>query len=154
TDLINLPKDQNALVWFGHSSYFIQIDGKRILVDPVFSGNASPLPGTMKSFKGSDIYTVDDIPQIDYLFITHDHWDHLDYETILALKPKLNKIVCGLGVGSHLRYWGFGNEIFETDWFDKTQLDDGFNIITTPARHFSGRTFKRNQSLWVSFVLN
>ncbi len=154
TDLMNLPKDQNVLVWFGHSSYFMQIDGKRILVDPVFSGNASPLPGTMKSFKGSDIYTVDDIPKIDFLFITHDHWDHLDYETILALKPKLNKIICGLGVGSHLRYWGFENEIFETDWFDKTQLDDGFNIITTPARHFSGRTFKRNQSLWVSFVLN
>lgn len=154
TDLFNIPKEQNVFVWFGHSSYFLQVDGKKFLIDPVFSGNASPIPGTMKSFKGADIYTPDDIPEIDYLIITHDHWDHLDYETIIALKPKIDKIICGLGVGSHLRYWGFKNEIFETDWYDQTNFGDGFTITTTPARHFSGRTFKRNQSLWASFVLN
>lgn len=154
TDLLNLPKDQNVFIWFGHSSYFMQIDGKRFLVDPVFSGSASPIPGTVKAFAGSDIYTADDIPEIDYLFISHDHWDHLDYDTFIALKPKINKIICGLGVGSHLRYWGFEKEIIETDWYDHTDLGDGFNVITTPARHFSGRSFKRNQSLWASFVLN
>jgi len=107
TDLLNLSINQDVLVWFGHSSYFIQIEAKRILVDPVFSGNASPIAGTTKSFKGSDIYTVDDLPEIDYLLITHDHYDHLDYKTILKLKPKTKQIVCGLGVGSHFEYWGF-----------------------------------------------
>src|SRR5690606_9254510 len=88
TDLLNLPLDKDILVWFGHSSYFIQIDGKRILVDPVFSGNASPIPGTVRAFNGTDIYTVADLPEIDYLFISHDHYDHLDYESIIALKDK------------------------------------------------------------------
>lgn len=78
TDLLNLSHDTDVLVWFGHSSYFIQIDGKRVLVDPVFSGNASPIPRTVKSFKGTDIYTVADLPNIDYLFISHDHYDHVD----------------------------------------------------------------------------
>jgi hypothetical protein len=78
TDLLNLDPRRNLLVWFGHSSYFMQIDGRTILVDPVFSGNASPLRFTTKSFKGSDIYEVKDLPPIDYLLITHDHWDHLD----------------------------------------------------------------------------
>lgn len=99
TDLLNLPVNTNVLVWFGHSSYFIQIDGKRILVDPVLSGNASPIPRTAKSFKGTDIYTVSDLPDIDYLFISHDHYDHVDYETLIALKGKTKKVVCGLGVG-------------------------------------------------------
>ena len=90
TNLLSLSADKNVLVWFGHSSYFMQIDGRKILVDPVFSGNASPINST-KSFKGSDIYTTDDIPEIDYLFISHDHWDHLDYETIVKLKPKIRK---------------------------------------------------------------
>ena len=80
----------------------MQIDGRTFLVDPVFSGNASPLSFTTKSFKGSDIYTVPDLPNIDYLFISHDHWDHLDYKTILQLKPKVKKVITGLGVGAHL----------------------------------------------------
>jgi L-ascorbate metabolism protein UlaG (beta-lactamase superfamily) len=81
TDLFNLDKTDDVLVWFGHSSYFLQLNGKRILVDPVLSGSASPISFTTRSFKGSDVYTVADIPPIDYLFLTHDHWDHLDYET-------------------------------------------------------------------------
>lgn len=154
TDLLHLPKDQNVLVWFGHSSYFIQLDGKRMLVDPVFSGNASPVRGTNKSFKGSDIYTTADLPGIDYLFITHDHYDHLDYETVVAIKDRIGKVICGLGVGSHLEYWGYApDKIVELDWNDSVELGDGFTIYATPARHFSGRSFTRNNTLWVSFVL-
>ncbi|OSZ81774.1 MBL fold metallo-hydrolase [Chitinophagaceae bacterium IBVUCB1] len=154
TDLHTLPIDSNVLVWFGHSSYYIQLDGKRILVDPVFSGSASPLRFTTKSFKGSDAYTVDDFPHIDYLFITHDHYDHLDYETIMQLKPKLGKIIMGLGVGAHFEHWGFNaDKLIERDWNETIVLDDSFTIHTTPARHFSGRGFKRNQSLWMSYVL-
>ena len=154
TDLLHLRNDKDVLVWFGHSSYFIQIDGRKILVDPVFSGNASPFLFSIKAFKGTDRYTPDDIPEIDYLFISHDHWDHLDYETILKLKPKIKKVICALGVGSHFEYWGFDkNSIIEMDWNDQIKLDSDFVVNATPARHFSGRGFKRNQTLWTSFVL-
>lgn len=154
TDLLELDKSKDILVWFGHSSYFMQIDGKRILVDPVFSGNASPFSFAVKAFKGTDRYTTDDIPDIDYLFISHDHWDHLDYETILRLRPRIRKVICAIGVGEDFEYWGFDkNSIFEIDWNDECNLDSGFVVNATSARHFSGRGFKRNQTLWTSFVL-
>lgn len=154
TDLKQLDSQQNVLIWFGHSSYFLQIDGKRILVDPVLSGSASPLPGGTQSFKGTDIYTPDDFPEIDYLFISHDHWDHLDYKTIKKIKPKIKKVITGLGMGEHLEYWGYDKEfIIEKDWNETIELDKGFTVHTTPARHFSGRGFTRNKALWLSFVL-
>jgi L-ascorbate metabolism protein UlaG (beta-lactamase superfamily) len=154
TDLLNLSIDKDVLVWFGHSSYFIQIDGIRILVDPVFSGNASPIPKTVKSFNGTDIFTVDDLPEIDYLFISHDHYDHIDYETILKLKTKTKKVICGLGVGAHFEYWGYKAEnIIEKDWNQKIELENGFTVFTTPARHFSGRGFTKCNTLWMSYVL-
>lgn len=154
TDLLNLPANENVLVWFGHSSYFMQIDGKRFLVDPVFSGNASPLPGTNKSFKGSDIYSVDDMPVIDYLFLTHDHYDHLDYKTIKALKSKVSKVICGLGVAGHMEHWGYAkNIIIEKDRGEQVELEPGFTVTTAAARHFSGRGFSRNKTLWLSFIL-
>lgn len=154
TNLNTLDPEKNVLIWFGHSSYFMQIDGKKFLIDPVFSGSASPFSFMVKSFKGSDIYTPEDFPTIDYLFITHDHWDHLDYQTVLKLKSKVGKIITSLGVGAHLEYWGFDpKNIIELDWNEKYTPDSGFLITATPARHFSGRTFKRNQSIWSSFVL-
>ncbi len=154
TNLLNLRRDKNCLVWFGHSSYYLQVDGKKILVDPVFSGAASPFSFTAKSFPGSDVYTTDDIPDIDYLIITHDHWDHLDYKTVVKLKPKVKQIITGLGTAEHLEYWGFDkNIITEKDWNEKIILNDGFIAHTTPARHFSGRTFNRNKSIWLSLVL-
>ncbi|MBX9732429.1 MAG: MBL fold metallo-hydrolase, partial [Chitinophagaceae bacterium] len=82
-DLFNIGADEQVFVWFGHSSYFMQIDGKKILVDPVLSGSASPLPYNVKAFTGTDVYTVSDIPIIDYLFISHDHW------IIWIIKPLL-----------------------------------------------------------------
>ncbi len=154
TDLLNLSADSNVLVWFGHSSYFMQIEGKRFLVDPVFSGNASPIPGTTKSFKGADIYSVADLPHIDYLLISHDHYDHLDYETIIALKNKVGKVICGLGVGEHFEYWGYSPQnLIEKDWNQKVDLGNGFTLNTVPGRHFSGRGFKRNNTLWTSYLL-
>ncbi len=154
TDLKNLPANKNVLVWFGHSSYFIQVNGKKILVDPVFSGHASPVKFTTKSFMGTDVYSAEDMPVIDYLFISHDHWDHLDFETILKLRSKIKKIITGLGVAAHLQRWGFDkNLIIEENWNQEILLDPGFKVNTTSGRHFSGRTFKRNRSLWMSFVL-
>ena len=154
TDLLSLAPDKDVLVWFGHSSYFLQVDGKKILVDPVFSGSASPIKSTTRSFKGTDVYRVEDIPEIDHLFISHDHWDHLDYETVLKLKPKVKKIICALGVGAHLEFWGYDKDkIIEKDWDEEVVLGDGFVVNTTTARHFSGRGLKRNKSIWLSFVL-
>jgi len=154
TDLLHLPAQEDVLVWFGHSSYFIQVDGRKILVDPVFSGAASPIKSTTRSFPGSDAYGMDDMPQLDYLFLTHDHWDHLDYETILKLKTKVSKVICALGVGEHLEYWGYDKAmITEMDWNEEVIPEPGFIVNTTTARHFSGRGLKRNQGLWVSFVL-
>ncbi|HEA30225.1 MAG TPA: MBL fold metallo-hydrolase [Leeuwenhoekiella sp.] len=154
TDLHQLGAHEDVLVWFGHSSYFLQLNGKKILVDPVFSGSASPLPFSIKAFIGSDIYTPEDIPEIDYLFLTHDHWDHLDFKTITALGPKIKNVVCGLGVGAHLLYWGFDKEIIEEcDWNETKLLEGDFKVHTIPARHFSGRRFKRNGTLWTSFIL-
>lgn len=154
TNLLTLDPAKDVLVWFGHSSYFMQIDGKNMLVDPVFSGHASPFSFMVKSFEGSDVYTPEDFPEIDYLFITHDHWDHLDSKTVLKLKPKVGKIITSLGTGAHLEYWGFSPEqIIEKDWNESSVLDSGFVITATPGRHFSGRGFKRNQAIWASFVL-
>ncbi len=154
TDLLNLDPAKDVLVWFGHSSYFMQVDGKKILVDPVFSAAASPVSFNIKAFNGTNIYTPDDIPEIDFLFITHDHWDHLDYKTIKALKPKIKSIICALGVGEHLERWGFDKIIInEQNWNEEINLGDGFAINTVAARHFSGRGFVRNKSIWVSFIL-
>ncbi|HWI90322.1 MAG TPA: MBL fold metallo-hydrolase [Flavisolibacter sp.] len=153
TNLFQLNPHEDVLVWFGHSSYFMQLDGKKFLVDPVFSGHASPVWFTTRSFKGSDVYTAGDIPEIDFLVLTHDHYDHLDYRTIVQLKMKVNKVITGLGVGAHLIRWGYKTEnIFELGWTEEITFDN-FTINATPARHFSGRTFKRNTSLWLSLVL-
>jgi len=154
TNLQNLESSKNILVWFGHSSYFMQIDRKTILVDPVFSGNASPLRFTTRSFPGTDVYDVDELPFIDYLFLTHDHWDHLDYKTIIGLKKKVNRVITGLGVAAHLQRWGYDmSNIKEMDWNTQLELDSGFSVNSISARHFSGRGLKRNRTIWSSFIL-
>lgn len=152
-DLKNLPPDKNLIVWFGHSSYFLQINGKRILIDPVFY-DASPLSFFNKPFKGTDIYKAEDLPSIDYLIITHDHWDHLDYKVVIKLKDRIGKVVCPIGVGEHFEYWGYDvDKLIELDWNEQSELDAQIEVHCLPARHFSGRTFKANRTLWASFLL-
>lgn len=154
-DLKNPDKTLAQLTWFGHSSYLLQIDGITILVDPVFSERTSPVQfaGT-KAFSGSNEYKAADIPDIDILLITHDHYDHLDYGTIHQLKNRVSVIVTSSGVGAHLERWGIAPEkIKELNWWESIQLPVGATFTATPGRHFSGRTFKRNETLWSSFVL-
>lgn len=154
TDLQHLKPEENVLVWFGHSSYFIQLDGRRFLVDPVFSGHASPFRSSVKAFAGTNHYQAANMPDIDVLFISHDHWDHLDYRTVQQLKPKVKKVICGLGVAQHFEYWGWNRELLvEKNWYDRVDLGGGCTVTLTPARHFSGRLLSRNISLWASFVL-
>ena len=153
-DLSHLAPTENILVWFGHSSYFLQVDGKRILVDPVLSGRASPVSFTTKAFDGTDPYTVADIPDVDILFITHDHWDHLDYDTVTKIRIRVKRVICPLGVGAHLEKWGYASgTIEEGDWGDNFALGDGFTAHVLPARHFSGRGIRRNSTLWASYAL-
>ncbi|WP_313579022.1 MBL fold metallo-hydrolase [Chishuiella sp.] len=156
TDLKKLPNNKNFLIWFGHSSYFLQIDGKKILVDPVLMGSASPLPFGVKSFKGTEIYSANDFPNIDYVLISHDHFDHLDYRTIMALKSKIKYVICGLGVGENFEYWGFENkQIIEKDWNEIIKIDKNFTIETATAQHGSGRKFIINDNtLWMSYTIN
>src|SRR5690606_28650021 len=117
TDLLHLNPEEAILVWFGHSSYFMQLDGKTFLVDPVLNGSASPISFTTPSFKGTDVYTVANFPTIDYLLISHDHYDHLDYETIVKLKSKVKTVVTGLGTGEHFEHWGYDpGTLIEKDW--------------------------------------
>lgn len=153
TNLNELDLQKNQLVWFGHSSYLLRFDGKTILVDPVFSGYAAPFEFMLKAFKGANIYGPDDMPEIDILLITHDHYDHLDYTTIKKLKPKVKQIVTSLGVGEHLEAWGFDpTKIIELDWDESHQMTD-LEIIAATARHFSGRSFSPKTTLWSSFIL-
>jgi L-ascorbate metabolism protein UlaG (beta-lactamase superfamily) len=154
TDLKTLDKGQDVVIWLGHSSYFMQLGGKRVLIDPVFSPSAAPVSFANKAFAGTNPYTADDMPEIDCLLISHDHWDHLDYPTIIALKPKVKNVVCGLGVGSYFEEWGFDPKlIHEADWFAALEFGDDFIIHVLPSRHFSGRLFSRNKTLWTGFAL-
>ena len=154
TDLRSLPDDQATIVWFGHSSYLLKIDKMHILVDPVFSGNASPVSFFAKAFPGTNTYGVDDMPAtIEAVLLTHDHYDHLDYKTILRLKDRTNHFYTSLGVGAHLEYWGIEpGRITELDWWESCMVGD-MTLIATPARHFSGRALKRGGTIWSSFVL-
>jgi L-ascorbate metabolism protein UlaG (beta-lactamase superfamily) len=153
TNIKNISASSPSIIWFGHSSYMILIDNKKILVDPVFSGNASPLSLFAKEFKGTEFYKPQSIGEIDFLILTHDHYDHLDYKTIKEIKSRTKHIVTSLGVGEHLEFWGVDKKIItELNWGENISFD-GFNIHCRPARHFSGRLIKRYQTLWSSFIL-
>ena len=155
TDLRNLPTDSDWLVWFGHSSYLFCLSGKRFLVDPVLKPEW-PATLMMKPFPGTDIYRPDDLPDIDVLIITHEHWDHMEYATLRDIRDRVKHAVCPLGIADYLRYWGYKDEIItEMDWYDKSPItNDQLQITALPSRHFSNRLLgKRNQTLWASFMV-
>ncbi len=154
TDLRTLDRDKDLIVWFGHSSYLLQLSGTRFLIDPVLAGHASPVSTSTLAFPGSDIYRPEDMPDIDVLIITHDHYDHLDHKTVSALRPRVGRVITSMGVGAHLQRWGYRKDtITEGNWGDVVSLPGGFTLTFAPARHFSGRGFKRNGTLWSSIVL-
>ncbi|WP_027381755.1 MBL fold metallo-hydrolase [Chryseobacterium daeguense] len=154
TGLKNLDKNLDVFIWLGHSSYYIQTDGVSFLIDPVLSSYGSPFKFFNKAFAGADIFKPEDIPDIDYLVITHDHYDHLDYPTVKSIKDRVQKVILPLGVGAHLERWGYKPEqLIEDEWGGSADLKNGIKITFTPARHFSGRKVKRNVTLWTSYVL-
>ena len=153
TDLKETPAGETAITWFGHSSYLVQDRGLNILVDPVFSNHASPVPFTVRAFQGSNVYSVKDLPGIDILIITHNHYDHLDARTIRRLRHRVKAVYTSLGVGRTLAHYGLpARLITEMDWWERKEIAPGASLTATPARHFSGRGLRRDGSFWSSFV--
>ena len=142
--------------WLGHSTLFIEIDGLRILTDPVWGERASPLASIgPKRFQPVPV-ALSALPPIDLVLISHDHYDHLDFPTITALNKIGVTFVTSLGVGSHLEHWGVpARRIIELDWWESFSLSYADLIVTaTPAQHFSGRWPRaRNDTLWSSFAV-
>ncbi|MBD3642061.1 MAG: MBL fold metallo-hydrolase [Marinobacter sp.] len=154
TDLNALDPREDVVVWLGHSSFYVQLNGQRILIDPVFSTGAAPLPFLNQAYAGTHDYAADDIPAVDALLITHDHWDHLDYPSVQRLKPKVRQVLAPLGVGSYFQGWGYDASIIrEGDWFDRFDLVGNVRVHLIPARHYSGRLLTRGKTLWAGFVL-
>ena len=143
------------MIWFGHSSFLLQIKGKNIFIDPMFGKVAAPLPllGANR-FNEQFPIEIDNLPTIDAVILSHDHYDHLDYESILKIKDKTEHFYTPLGVGIHLEEWGVSpSTITEMDWWQEIKLDD-LMFVCTPAQHFSGRSFSNGQStLWSSWVI-
>ncbi|UKT65306.1 MBL fold metallo-hydrolase [Pedobacter mucosus] len=155
-DLDGKPNSDNPeIIWFGHSSYLIKVNGLRILVDPIFSKTPSPFAFIGgKAFPGATFTCADKFKNIDILLITHDHYDHLDYLSILKIAPQAKKIVTSLGVGSHLEKWGVPfSKIEELCWLESITLFNDLEITAVSARHFAGRKFVRNQTLWSAFII-
>ena len=152
-DLKKLDRSEDLIVWFGHSGYLLQMDGVRYLIDPVFVEGA-PFGMMNAFFRGTKVFDVADLPEIDYLIITHDHWDHLDYHVAKELQRRVRKVYTGLGVGAHLERWGYRpDQIVELDWDESTPTAEGGRVHCLPTQHFSGRGLTSAQSLWASFVL-
>jgi L-ascorbate metabolism protein UlaG (beta-lactamase superfamily) len=147
--------EEDHLSWFGHSAFLVSIDNKKLLVDPMLGPVASPV-----SFVGSKRYSedllhlIDKMPPIDAVFITHDHYDHLDYPSIKKLKDKVHHFFLPLGVGAHLIDWGVKKEkITELDWWDEQEFL-GLTVVFTPSKHFSGRgPANRNSTLWGGWAI-
>ncbi len=154
TDLKGYESEKDLVVWFGHSSFFLQLNGQRILIDPVFSDYAAPLPRLNAACAGTNGYTASDFPDIDALLITHDHWDHLDYPSVMDLQSRVAQVVSPLGVGSYFRGWGYeASKVWEGDWYDSFELGNEVRIHLIPARHYSGRLLTRGKTLWAGFVI-
>jgi L-ascorbate metabolism protein UlaG (beta-lactamase superfamily) len=150
-----LPKTGLRVTWIGHSSLLIEIDGKRILTDPVWSERVSfsSYYGPKRFFEAP--LALADLPPLDAIILSHDHYDHLDKKTIKFFSDKNIPFYCSLGVGEHLNNWGVErNFINEMDWGDSVMIGSECADIATPARHFSGRgLIGRNETLWSSFVI-
>jgi L-ascorbate metabolism protein UlaG (beta-lactamase superfamily) len=153
-DVIEISNQSMQSIWYGHSAIFMHLNNKTILIDPMFGQDAAPIaPFKVKRFSAATLEIIDSFPQIDLVLISHDHYDHLDYDSILKLKEKTKYFYVALGVKRHLVSWGIEeNRITEFNWWEESFFNE-IKITFTPTRHFSGRGLRdRAKSLWGGWV--
>lgn len=143
-----------AVYWHGHSTTLIEVDGYRVLTDPIWSRRCSPSRTVGPHRLHEPPVSLEQLPAVDAVLVSHDHYDHLDVDTILGLaRTQRAPFVVPLGVGAHLRKWGISEgRIVELDWNESHRIGE-LTLVCTPARHFSGRLFSRNTTLWASWVI-
>lgn len=140
--------------WLGHAAVLMEKDSKYILLDPMLGRRASPF-----SFLGPQRYSAppilaEDLPDLEAVIYSHDHYDHLDYETVLKIKDKTKFFYVPLGVAATLLKWGVKQtQIRELSWWDQANQEYDITITATPARHFSGRLLSQNNTFWASWVI-
>lgn len=140
-------------VWFGHATVLVEIDGKRVMFDPMLSEGAFPVKMVAPRRFNPPPVSMDDLPTIDIVTVSHDHFDHLDMATVQHLAARGTHFFVGLGIGAHLKAWNVASEqIHELDWWESAE-HAGLTVHCTPARHYSGRTAMDNSTLWASWVI-
>ncbi|MHA0856857.1 MBL fold metallo-hydrolase [Paenibacillus sp. CMAA1364] len=153
---LRLQAEEDATItWFGHSTLFITLNGSTLLLDPMFGRAPSPFPWIGgKRYETVLPIELENIPVIDAVLLSHDHYDHLDYGSILTIKDRVKHFFVPLGVGAHLVRWGIPLEqITELNWWEHA-LYEGLTLVSTPARHFSGRRpLGNDKTLWCSWVI-
>lgn len=155
-EIQNLNDSITTAIWYGHSAFYLKMNGKNILLDPMFGDYPSPIPYTLtKRFNDTLPIDIADLPIIDVILLSHDHYDHLDYGSILELKNKTKQFIVPLGVGAHLEKWGVDNsKITELNWYEDITIDE-MTFSCTPAQHFSGRGITdKFRTLWCSWVID
>lgn len=148
------PSDASKIIWYGHSAALLRMNNQTLLIDPMLGPNASPIaPFATKRFSSGTLDLIDEFPTIDLLLLTHDHYDHLDLDSIKKLIPKVCQYYVALGTARHLIEWGVEeSRITEFDWWDD-QVFEEISVTFTPSRHFSGRGLTdRAKSLWGGWV--
>lgn len=153
------PASGLRVTWLGHSTLLLELDGRRVLTDPVWGDRASPSTVVGPHRFHPPVISMDELPELDAVVISHDHYDHLDMGSIRALAEKGARFYVPLGVAAHLALWGVpAEQLEELDWWEERVLPgkDGsatLTLVATPARHFSGRGLSdRNATLWTSWV--
>ena len=145
------PKPGLRTFWIGHASVYVELDGVRMLVDPIFSEYASPFELGPRRFHPPPI-ALAELPKIDAVLITHDHYDHLDMPTVQQLARGGTRFFVPLGIGAHLAAWGVPEaQITDLAWWQEATLR-GVRIVSTPSRHYSGRSLAdKDSKLWTSW---
>lgn len=155
TDLLSLDRNHDVVVRLNHSSFFIQLAGKRILINPVLAKQDSKLPSANKLPNPESNYTARDIPKIDYLLISDDLKNRLDYSSLVQLANKVEKVITPNGLGKHFKHWGFADEnIHEADWYSKLKFDEAITFHLLPSQHFSENLLSQGESQSASFAIN
>ncbi|AHG88362.1 hypothetical protein J421_0825 [Gemmatirosa kalamazoonensis] len=148
------PASGLRVTWLGHSTTLIEIDGRRVLIDPVWGDRAGPVPRLSPRRFYPPPLPLAELPPVDVVLLSHDHYDHLHVDTVRALAARGERFVVPLGVGARLARWGVSEaRIAELDWWESLAMDD-LTLTATPARHFSGRLLvDADRTLWAGFVI-